>query len=61
MLTAAVAADRMPATAARAARARARYEAHALVAAEALVRPATAFRVWPVRSAQGRGSISVRA
>ncbi|MFO1361449.1 MAG: hypothetical protein U1F45_03085 [Burkholderiales bacterium] len=53
MLTAAVAADRMPATAAGAARARARYEAHALVAAEALVRPATAFRVWPVRSAQG--------
>jgi hypothetical protein len=46
-------ASRAPAARAGAARARARQEALALVDAESLVQPATAFRVWPVRGAHG--------
>lgn len=52
-MPAAVAPGRIPARPSDAARARARHEALALVAAESLVRPATALRLWPVRCAQG--------
>ena len=53
MIPAAALHGRMPGTSAESARARTRHEALALVEAESLLEPATAFRVWPVRCARG--------
>ncbi len=51
-MPAAAVAGRTPGSRADAARARARNEALALMDAESLLEPATAFRVWPVRGAR---------
>jgi hypothetical protein len=55
MIPAAAVPGRMPGSRADVARARTRDEALALVDAESLIQPATAFRVWPVRCARDEG------